>query len=478
MTATLAPLLLSFPTVQTAAPFEVTQELLDAALAAARPAVEKELGHPLDAGFAGVRVGTEAEIRDAVMRENAPILGAIFGEELGRAQAEAFADTLAPALLAKYAFETRTILVSPEGLRRNAELLELPELESAAVVSAVVVHELVHADDVPRQAFAARCRELADPDRIQALNAVLEGHAQHVARRVCAKLDNTAGFELFTRAISAEMPAAAEAGEGVRLLQRVQREAFGALYIAGERFVAAVEAKSARPGIDRAFREPPRDMAEIHRPEWYLEPGLRPATRLLLERALDAFDAEYKERGWTGQRTTLDAGQLATAFAGFEEAAIERIRAALVRGRVLQISSPDRSAMHYALAGEWSSAADAAFVLEASEALLRRRDEDMKEGAIRILSAVYEPVREPDFAGVYAKKHMQAYGQEVEVAALVLAQGPLTLELLRSGEPGTKEDFLALARRLLAAAVAPEAPAKAPEAPKPPGTGTGGGDGG
>lgn len=472
MTPALAALLLAVLPAQQAAPFEVTDDLLDATLAAARPAVEKELGHALDAAFAGARIATPAEIEAVLARENEPILGAIFGEEAGRAQAQAFAEAVAPALIAKYAFEERAILVSPEALRANAELLAMPELLSAELLGAVLAHELVHADDVPRHGFLALCAQAADPDRLQALNAVLEGHAQHVARRACADLGNTAGFELFTRAISAEPSEAALEGEGVRMLQRIQRETFAALYHAGERFIAAVEARSSREGIERAFREPPRDMAEIHRPEWYLEPGLRPATRLELERMLDAFAAQYEERKWEGLRVSLDSAQLATAFAGFEEAGIERIRAALVRGRLLQLVPPDRSAMHYALACEWSSAADAAFVLEASEALLKRRDEDLREGTIRISGATYEPVAEEGLTGVYGQKRVHSFGADIAVAVLVLADGPLTLELLRSGEPGKRSDFLSLGRRLLAAArvgAGDEGPAE--ESPAPAGTG-------
>jgi hypothetical protein len=461
---------------QAEAPFKLGQELLDSALAAARPAVEKQLGHPLPEGFAGVRLGTGDEIRDALERENTPVLGAIFGEEVGREQAQAFAESLGPALLAKYVFEERAILVSAEALHRNAELLVRPELESALVVRAIVVHEHVHADDVPRYDFAGLYVRAGDPDRLQALNAVLEGHAQHVARRACAELRLSAGFDLFTQAIAAEVPEGAELGEGLRLLQRVQRETFGASYIAGERFMAAVEAKASRAGLERVLREPPRDMAEIHRPEWYLEPGLRPATRLELEGALDAFEAAYRERGWKGMRSSLDTAQLATAFNGFDEAGVKRIQSALVRGRLIQLASPDRSVVHYALACEWASAADAAFVLKTSEALLKRRDKDMQEGAVRILSAAYEPVAEEDLVGVYGLKRVKAFGDEVDVATAVLADGSLTLELLRSGEPGTKEDLLSLARRLRAAARV-EAEKAAPAEPAP-AAGTGGGEGG
>ena len=71
-------------------------------------------------------------------------------------------------------------------------------------------------------------------------------------------------------------------------------------------------------------------------------PRSRPAARDApeeLKRALDAFAAEYAERSWPAQRLSLDAGQLALAFAGFEDAAVERIRAALVRGRLLRVDA-------------------------------------------------------------------------------------------------------------------------------------------
>jgi len=470
-------LLLATTTLQTKPRFEVTQAFLDAAVATARPAVERELGYALGEGFAGARLATSAEIRDALVQENEPIMAAqLHDPELGRKQAQAFAQALAPALLAKYAGLERAVLISAEELRAKAELLQLPELESAEVLSAILVHELVHAADVPRYDFYGSCARLADSDRILALNAVLEGHAQHVARRVCAELGNAAGFETFTRAITAEVPVTEEEGEGVHLLRRMQSSTFDGTYVGGERFIAAVEAKAARDGIARAFREPPRDMAEIQRPEWYLDPALRPVTHLELERALDAFAAEYAERSWGAQRLSLDAGQLALAFAGFEDAAVERIRAALVRGRLLRVDAPHLSAMHYGLACEWASSADADFVLQASKILLKRRDGDLKQGAIRILEASYEPVAEEGLTGVYGRKRLSSFGQEVEIATAVLADGPMTLELLRSGEPGTRADLLALARRMLAAARVPVEPP--PQAERQGSGGTGGSDGG
>ena len=438
--------------------FEITDELLDGTIEAARPLVERTLGYGLPdgpEGFGGARVATTDEIRGLLVEENVPIMLSQVGSEQGALElAESFAAGLAPYLLAKYAFEGHEILVCAEGFERLARLLDMPELLDPGVVRAVIVHELVHAADVPRYAFAESCAVLASPARIQALNAVLEGHAQYVARGVCEALGWSEAFEVYGRAIVADAPD--DAGEVERLLRRAQRQAAEAMYVGGERFVAAVEDARGREGIEDAFRDPPQDMAAVHRPEWFLDPSTRPVVRFRLEAPLELLDEVYAERreaGWMGNRLPVDSEQIATAFADLEKPVVTRIAASLRGGLVGQYVAPGMAAQHMLLAIEWSTAADASLVVEASREMLRKRDEKLKEGPVRVLSSSIEDLvlEEHDAAGFYSVKHLRIPGMELDVVTVSLHSGPASLELVLSAETGSKEEILALAGRLAGA---------------------------
>jgi len=464
------------------ASFEITQALLDDAIAVARPAVERALGYAIPEGFAGARVGEVDEIAKVLARENLASMTAQIGdEEIGAEQAEAFGAGLAPALLAKYAFEERVILVSPEGFERNAEMLAVPELLSEQALRAVIVHELVHAADVPRFAFAATLAGLDDPDRINALSAVLEGHAQHVARKVCAELGLEAGFRHYNQAVVGVPTDEGDDGEAIRLMRRVARLTLARTYTDGERFVAAIEKAGGPEGVERAFREPPRDLAEVGTPEWYLHPELRPVAAYDLDAALTAFEAGYGDE-FAGVRQSIHAAQLELAFESLDPQVVKRITSSLRGARYAQ-RARGQEVLHYAMACEWSSDEAAELVLQASVELVKQRDEQMKDGMIRIESSEYEDVAFEDLHthGTLATKQMKTPFAKFVVRSLVLRSGSLTFELLRSNEAGTADEFLAAARKIVAAAQAP-APAEAPptegDEKAPPADGTSGGGGG
>jgi hypothetical protein len=353
----------------------------------------------------------------------------------------------------------------------------------------VVVHAPAHAADDARHGVLTRCASLGDPERVRALNAVFEGHAQHVARAVCAELGLSDALTTYGRAIVGVPVDEGDEGEALRLLRRAGREMLATTYVEGEAFVAAVAEARGADGVAAAFREPPRDMAAVLHPAWYLDPSSRPAVRFDIEAALAVFDDVYAEREWTHDRMSLDAAQLATAFSDLDEAVIARIRAAFRAGRMSRQVAPGEEAFHMTLACEWASSADAELAFEASGELLRQRDETMKEGAIRILSAAYETVRlgaaGPE--GLYATKRMATPGGEFDVHSLFVRSGVLTFELLRSGGVGERAEFVALAGRIVAAAAVPaseesETPDEPdePDEPEdgPPEGGTSGGAGG
>ncbi len=461
---------------ETPAPFEITQEVIDGIVAEARPAVEKALGVEPGRGFEGARLAETDEIKRVLGRENLPLMRKQFEDPaVAEAQARQFAETLAPALLAKFAFEEREILISPSAFRHLADVIGMPELQTEACLRGVIVHELVHAWDHGRYRFGERLQELENTDQIQAYNAVFEGHAQHAARGICAELGWSEGFEIFTRAIGARPKADGEdGGAGMDLLQRLQIETFASAYYRGETFIAAILEQGGEEAVARAFRDPPKDLGDIRHPEWFLNPELRPEKRFRLEAALDAFAETIPKKGWAKNRASVSAGQLEIAFSLLPEDVVTRITASLRHNRILTGSTPDQSKMRVALICEWGSPAEARFFVEASEKVMRKKDEEMAEGALKIVDAKYFALEEPALTGVAATKTIEVQSTVIVVTTLTAASGELTVELADSGEPRSVEKLTAIAQRVLAAAAAPASEEKDGEQ----GGGTSGGDGG
>ena len=469
MTAALLALVLAlspqdyeFDLLGTPQGFEVTQELLDEALAAAKPAVEKALGYGVSKEFAGARFASAEELYEILVRENVPLIQSqIEDKHQAKEQAEAFADSVAVGLFAKYAFIEDVILFSPEGFKLNAEELGMPGLLGMEVVQAILVHELVHAADQNHLDVRATMLALGDADRIQTLNAAFEGHAQHIARRVCGELGWQKGFDQYTAATQTAPKSEGEDGEAMRLLRRLQREATAQLYSDGEAFIAAVEKAAGKEGVQRALRKPPRDFAEIIRPGWFLHPERRPKTHFDLNRGLDVFEKVYKGRGWVGARSPFNTAQIGQAFTGLPKQVVKRLQRSFRAGHVHQLTKSEAESMHYAFASEWSSSGEAAFAVGATRSLLKLRDEAMTEGTIRILEAVYTEVDEESIKGFVSKKRVDGAGTELTVVTLVAASGPISIEVVRTNEVGTRESLIELGKKILA-----EAQVEEPKEPK------------
>ena len=127
--------------------------------------------------------------------------------------------------------------------------------------------------------FYASCARLADSDRILALNAMLEGHAQHVAPGVRRARQRGRLLRDVTQGHH-RRGAGHRGGRRGRASPAAHADStFDGMYVGGERLSPPWRPRP-RATASAAFREPPRDMAEIQRPEWYLDPALRPVTHL------------------------------------------------------------------------------------------------------------------------------------------------------------------------------------------------------
>ncbi len=449
---------------------EVTPETIASVIAEAVPVVEQELGLRFTEGGGQARIADRSEVERVLREENVPLMRVQFGEDAAVVQARAFAALIAPSVLAKFAFAENEILVVPEAFARVAEILGRPDLRSIGVLRGVLVHELVHAADQQLHGIRATYLSLLDADSMLAFNAVVEGHAQYVARRVCERLGWSEGFEVFSECTATEVGRESELSEGEILVARIQSASLVSAYTDGERFMTTIAREGGPEAVARAFAEPPAEMAVIHRPEWFLDPASRPAATVDLETGLDVFAQRHAKEGWAERRLSVDTAQLRAVFSLLSGEVVERIVKGLLQNRIVVLSPEINPAGSYVTMAlyQWSTELEARFFQEAIERLQHIKDEAMSEGPVRIVEATYEKLDDGDLFGFVTEKKVAVYGSEVRAFSVIATAGDLSIELLFNGEPlerdglhGRLRDVLRAVRRHDTELLPPPVPSEA-----------------
>ena len=438
----------------------VTQERVQSAFVEVRAAVESALAFAPAA--LELRFVEPAAVAERITAENLPMVRL---RQSDPAKAEAEARSLGFALsqfaFAKYAWSTHELLVVTDRWEEQAEQLGRPEMCDDATLRAVLVHELMHARDDAEHDIASLLLRASTSDAAVAANALLEGHAQFEARRVCARAGWSAGFDTYTTAIGALPESAGELDEVSRTMLRVQSATIAAAYNQGERFVAALFEAGGAELVARAFREPPADGDTIFHPEWYLDPTKRPRVLYDAEPALDLVAARYPEETWSSQRASLQQAQVEAALALLPTETVANVVRTLRAARVIvqkpQVA-PDSKMVVVALM-EFEDEAAARAYLDAARRLGELKAERMKTGSLRITDRRHTELDRPAYSGYLERLHMKIGPTDVEVVALDAARGPLVAECVFSGEPIEDEALAAFAGELLDAARPIAAPA-------------------
>lgn len=447
----------------------ITQGAIDAALARALPAARRTLGAELGSGVRA-RTAEVEEVEAALLAENRELMTRQLGDPVQAEEAAAaFAHALAPALLAKYALLEREILVVPSSFERIAELIGEPAIDSVETLRGVLLHEVVHAADDELFQMGATLLSRTNAEQVMAFQAVMEGHAQAVARRLAGELGWTAGFETFDRAISAPPAGPAPADEISRTMLRLQLATAATMYHDGERFMLALDAEGGAEAVRKAFLEPPLETGLIYAPEWFLHPERRPALAFDFDASLDRLAATFPEAEWRRGRLTLTPPQLEAVLALLDKEDVRRILAHLRQSRVQQFVSSGSGAQRLISVGllEFDSAAEAIFYQASYERLNRLRDEAMKEGGVSIAQARYTPLVPPAPAGLFLEKTMRLTGvggqtKDEKVYGACAVRGPIAVEVLYQGQPVTLERAVEFAVQALDGAIARSAESARP----------------
>ncbi|MCA8964901.1 MAG: hypothetical protein H6838_17780 [Planctomycetes bacterium] len=435
----LLPLLGLLPPLAAQQPkFEkITEERLQAAYADARAACEKVLGARLEE-LPALQIAEVDAIAEVIAAENLPSVRLREpDEDKAAASATVIGAQIAPLVYAKYAWSTRTFLVSPKTWERTARNLLRPQLTADSTLRAVMVHELCHAIDDRKFDFTSRLLEAKTADAITAYSAVMEGHAQLQARRVCAKSGWTDGFEALTSSIGALPNKMLLGGEGQQLLLRAQMAVLTMTYIDGERFAAAVLEARPETGARDIFEAPPKDAETILAPQWYLDPASRPARLYDLEPAIDAFVATFDKDVWSATRSNVTGKQLATGLTMLPKEELDALLASLRGVRAVQLvpTAAPQSKAAILVAVEFDSEDAARRWIAITKRVSEHKDETMDKGILRITGSKTTELAGDPLRGYLQEKQMRNGGLAFGVSSIDVMQGRVALETIFSGDP-------------------------------------------
>jgi len=423
---------------------QVTEERVRAAFEEARAAVEDALGNELEPVPPLDFVAPE-DLARCVAEENLPLMRL---REPDPEKATRAADLIGASALrayAKYSWSEKRFLVVLESWNQRARWFDAIELTEDEAIRVVLVHELVHALDDAAYDLTACLLRCATEDGAAGFNAVLEGHAQHVARAVSTERGWSAGFGALAALVGAPPPSGLD--EDTSHLLRMENASYASAYLDGERFVAALEAHDPEL-VARAFLDPP-DRATVLHPEWFIDPPLPSTSRYDAEPALDQLAGRFRAEAWSARRVSLTTAHVSSAFALLPQAS-RRVTATLRSARSLSLRPvADPSAKMVVLTIlEFDAPTSARAYLVAASELARIQDERMSTGVIRVLSSKSTQL-DADCKGEYLEKRMKNRELEFDVVSIHIRNGPLVLETLFSGEPIEREAHVALAKQLL-----------------------------
>lgn len=417
-------------------------------------AVETAMGAKIDPRPT-VRLSTRAEVGKIVAAELEQLPKVVRPAEASPLLLEA----MSAALLAKYEIATRVVHVVPENVELATALLGV-DLGAESVLRVVLVHECTHAFDFAHHALDEVRRGVASEAEVQALDAVVEGHAQFVAKAYATSSGQRDAFDRFTNAMGA-VPEGAP--EFLRDMIRASTADSTFAYFQGLAFFEAVAKDLGGEGVNRALDHPPRTTREIEHPsEWIhpvpvaagldVGPALRALEALIPSPPWIVSQSEVLEASVRSQFADLPPAEIAPVFEGFRDAKI-----LLARGMgpsemfglaSVQFVSPDQAKAYVAMDRRVSESTDAR----------------MKSGAVRVSAANYADGAGTGsvWPGTTLRKSLVAGPLTSPISAAFFSAGPFAFEVNVVGREVERGWIDRVVDALAAWATRPDHPLPAP----------------
>ncbi|MBK7645058.1 MAG: hypothetical protein IPJ19_18760 [Planctomycetes bacterium] len=416
---------------------KVDEERVAAAFADVRSAVKDVLGVDVDESFRP-RIVAAKDIATRVAEENLPMVRLRQpDEELAQREADGYGRVFGQSALAKYTWTTKELLVSAKTWRRQATKMKRPALTSDEALRAVLVHEIVHALDDARYDIGKVMAGLRTVDAIQGFNGVVEGHAQLLARRVCEKRGWASGFDVFTANIGGVPEGCKSLRRGPARHLAAQGAMLASPYVAGESFMAAVEASGAESvvRVPRTARQPGSPVPT----GLVVGPAKRPKSKFASPAALDLCESWFPAETWASGRMTLPRAGL--------EASMTRLGAELTKkaldGRVTSTSitlqpraDPNSKLVMLAL-HEFVDERSALDFFAAGTELGKARDEDMRRRMPRCGSwnLTSESIGDEGWTATVERRKLKNLGLEFVATSVRIARREMVVEMVFSNEP-------------------------------------------
>lgn len=354
-------------------------------------------------------------------------MGTIFRRLGARDDAEVAqtARTVAQMLMAKYAPATNTIHLVLGNVEEVTRLMGAEALRREGVMRMLLVHECAHALDFQRfPALEEQRQQRETADGIQAVGAVLEGHAQWVTEQVAERWGAQEDFAAITGLITG-LPAIED--PAARLVARVLASEIEFAYVQGHRFMRAVASARGRAGVEAVLRAPPASTRQIENPREYLTPGA--AVAFAPEPFLGALGQLVPE-GWPTQVAPLKRSQVRAALATLPAETLDPLLEAFVDGVGWIARSPAGGQVITACL-LWRDEAGAQRYLRDMRTLHELREEEFREGSVRIVSSEFlagvgRGARHP---GLRVRRVLEVHGETVQAEAHFAALGSHAVEL-------------------------------------------------
>ena len=238
----------------------------------------------------------------------------------------------------KFFSDRNAVLVVTENVTKAALELTGSTDEVREFLRGRLLAECSHAVTLQRYGAGRLDGDSPDMDFRMARTAVVEGFARFLARRLAVRNDWMRSFDLNSLRMVPARPETIRTAQDAMADQAYRRLAF--IHLTGERFVTAVFEQGGEPAIAKLFQAPPDDPDLISRPEWYLDPSLRPQPTRELERALSLFAERYdQEDVWQVERLDETHERIAAQLASCDEQDRKRMLDGIVTGRVAVASN-------------------------------------------------------------------------------------------------------------------------------------------
>jgi hypothetical protein len=416
----------------------------------ARPHLEAVMGIRLDPP-PRFRLPTTAEREAWDLRELEAQLHWQFPDLAGesfRRSLRATQDLFRSASAARYAEDAATIFVLPEQLPRMARWEEgLAEVETPAFLQLVLVQETARLLLDRKYDWRKRRAGCRDAEAFRTLQALRDGRAQSVTRRVARRLGTEAYFPLMTRLLLRAPDTSSDPALRSASQQALRQQHWAC--VAGLSFFEALEAAGMKDVESQVFAHPPRAAEWIDRPELFRR-AVR-SNRLdldtvlgRLEAALPAAEWEFSRQPWTPDMVRQVADLLG------EGSRAEGLLHSWEEGRLVVWTAKSGPARQVAVGAARFDSAAAARAYYGFAGDLQRKQEE-KQGVGGLPRVVGSQARVIKLAGTdeafWSDKRLQ-FGPgaaPVTVSILVVRAGTVVLEFTwhgKLGEPGWAEEVI------------------------------------